>query len=762
MRTRRNRYGSACVAIGLLAGGPPAATIAQEGTLSGRVVETGTERPVAGATVRIEDTAWRVLTDEDGAFRFRGLDVGAVVLLVERAGYEAVRRELSLRAGADRRIVIGLEASPETVAYRLDPITVTATRGPARVSGVPANVSVVEAERLEVTVARSVDDLLSGLPNVTTVGGPRGQAELPQIRGLGADRIIFRVDGARQDFASGHKGRLFLDPALLARVEVVRGPGSVLYGSGALGGVVSFETKDAADLLRAGETVGMRLAPRYLSGSREWGGSGSVYGSPGPVDFVAAASVRNADDVELSTGGRLPFSGYETWGALGKLGWAPAAGQRLELSYDRFDETSTTPLDATGTDTLPDQVADRRSLRSTLRAGYELEDPASAWLDLQTGVYRTESSLGETRQSDERFETRELVTWGVDVANTTRYALSDAMRGGFTYGVEWFRDASRGRRDGEPLGSFPDGDATFTGLFVQNDWVIAERLRLVPGLRWERYESVSDDPANDPNEDDELALELAAQIGVTNFLDVYGGVSEGFNAPRLLDLYTSGLHFPAPPGAPFPNNFFVPSPHLAPERTETLEAGLRLRFDDVLGDDDGVRVEIAYFETDAEDFIARDVDVAGGTSTFRNLDRVDIEGLETAVRYESSALSGGLSHGRVRMWNLPAAAPVDDAPADTWILDLGVRMAGTGLAVGYQGVFAEAQERVSAPERATPGYGVSDLYARWTPATGFLDGFEVTLRADNVLDKAYRRHGSFIPATGRSLRLEVARAVKLR
>lgn len=763
MRTRWNRYASAC--MGLLVGAslPVGAVAQQEATLRGRVVENGTERPVPGATVRIAgDSTHRGLTDANGAFRFRGLPTGEVVLVVEAPGYRALRRAVARATGGELPVVIGLDPMPATVAYRLDPITVTAARRPARVSGIPGHVSVVEAERLDVAVAQSVDDVLSGLPNVTTVGGPRGQAELPQIRGLGADRIIFRVDGARQDFTSGHKGRLFLDPALLDRVEIVRGPGSALYGSGALGGVISFETKDAADLLRPGETLGARLAPRYLSGNREWGGSASVYGRPGAVDFVAAASVRNADDVELGTGGRLPFSGYETWGALGKLGWTPGPGQRLELSYDRFDETSTTPLDATSTDSLPDQIADRHSRRNTLRAGYDLEAPASPWFDLEARIYRTGSSLEEIRRSDERHETREVVTWGVDVANTTRYAVSDAVRGGFTYGVEWFHDGSRGRRDGQPVGSFPDGDATFTGLFLQNDWTVADRLRVVPGLRWERYESTSDDPVNAPNEDDELALEMAAQVGVTRFLDVYGSFSEGFNAPRLLDLYTTGLHFPAPPGADFPNNFFIANPDLRPERTETFEAGARLRLDGILVNDDGMRLDVAWFATDAEDFIARQVDVAGGVTAFENLDRVDIDGFETAIRYESPNVFGGVSHGRVRMWDLPADAPVDDAPADTWILDLGLRAAGAGVTLGYRGVFAEAQERVSAPERATPGYGVSDLYVRWVPGGSLLRGFQLTLRADNVLDKAYRRHGSFIPSAGRSLRLELARVLRIR
>jgi hemoglobin/transferrin/lactoferrin receptor protein len=90
-------------------------------------------------------------------------------------------------------------------------------------------VDVVDGERLERLQAQSFDDILRDLPGVTTLGGPRGAAELPQIRGLGSDRIIIRQDGTRQNFQSGHKGRVLVNPVLIKRVEVVKGPSSALF-----------------------------------------------------------------------------------------------------------------------------------------------------------------------------------------------------------------------------------------------------------------------------------------------------------------------------------------------------------------------------------------------------------------------------------------------------------------------------------------------------------------------------------------------------
>src|SRR3546814_1100075 len=108
-------------------------------------------------------------------------------------------------------------------------------------------------------------DLLRDMPGVELDGGPRITAVQPSIRGMGGERVLIRIDGARQNFESGHRGRVFLDPEVLERVDVLRGPASTLYGSGAIGGVIDFTTRDASHFLEPGETFGARVGTGYQS-----------------------------------------------------------------------------------------------------------------------------------------------------------------------------------------------------------------------------------------------------------------------------------------------------------------------------------------------------------------------------------------------------------------------------------------------------------------------------------------------------------------
>ncbi|MDP2497384.1 MAG: TonB-dependent receptor, partial [Candidatus Palauibacterales bacterium] len=475
----------------------------------------------------------------------------------------------------------------------------------------------------------------------------------------------------------------------------------------------------------------------------------------GQLDFLASASVRSSDDVSLSTGNELPFSAGESWSGLAKIGWEPGPFQRVEASWNRYSRESTTPINANQPDTLKSQVADRSSLRSTATLNYRLRDPEVPGLNLDVTAYRNESKVEERRLSDDRFEVRNVVTWGLDAANTSRIEISEDVRTAVTLGTELYRDEADGSRNGESLGTFPDGTADFLGLYAQNRWTFADRVHLIPGVRWDHFHqaNASEDAAD--SDEEEVSLKAAAEVEATQFLDLFGSWGEGFNAPRLLDLYISGLHFPSPPRARFPDNFFVSNPTLGPEKAESWETGARLAFDDVITRGDGIRADVTYFHTDAEDFIAREVNIREGTTTFRNLDRVEAEGVEARVRYEAGPVFGRASFGQVRMRNLTEEAPVNDAPADTWGLDLGARLADRALTLGYSGTLAEDQRRVTDEEFETSGYVVSDLFAGWAADEGPLSGVAVQMRLENVFDETYTRHGSFIPAPGRSLRLEI-------
>ena len=151
-----------------------------------------------------------------------------------------------------------------------------------------AMVSSVRQEQIDQLQPQRTSDLFFGLPSVWF----RERADTPEtsinIRGLqDFGRVAVVIDGARQNFQrSGHNanGQFFLDPELVAEVDVARGPVTNIYGSGAIGGVVSFRTKDAQDVLRPGEKVAGLLNAGI--GSNQGRGLGSFFGAARPTDNV--------------------------------------------------------------------------------------------------------------------------------------------------------------------------------------------------------------------------------------------------------------------------------------------------------------------------------------------------------------------------------------------------------------------------------------------------------------------------------------------
>lgn len=647
----------------------------------------------------------------------------------------------------------------DSVNFVLDPVTVHATRSTLPLFQVPLSVSVLQGAALERRMAASVGDILAGLPNVTVVGGPRRQAELPVIRGFSADRLVVRIDGVRQQFQSGHKGRLFLEPDLVRRAEVVRGPSSTVHGSGGLGGVLAFETVTARDLLRGDEEMGVQVRPAFRTGASEWRGAVTVFGSRegfaggDRADLLLSAGGRSNDDLRLGDGSKLPFSAADYTDLLAKVGWGAHGIGRFDITYDRFSETSITPLQADADNRDDSQVGDRSSEREGLRMGWRGSWSDSALEEIDAAVYRNSVQLDERRLSDGRLDLRRVRTLGVDLVARTGFDLGAATRLTVVTGVEGYEDDATGSRDGAVLGAFPTGSSSFAAAFLQPTITLLDRVSVMPAIRWDRYSFSSADPNLPGRTDSERPLKLALGIEPAGALNLFGSVSQGFSAPRLLSLYASGLHFPG--GGPVPNNFFVPNPELEPERTRNVEAGLRLRGSDLLTGGDGILFEAVRFRSRATDFIAQEVDTFGGTTIARNVDRVTVSGLEASVRWEAPTLSAGLSHGRVRQADRSSGDPLDSAPADTWALNLGLRLPDRGIAMGYRGILTERQDRVTEADLETPGYAVSDIFASWSPGGPRWEGMEVSARVSNLFDRTYQRHGLPILAPGREVRISV-------
>lgn len=113
--------------------------------------------------------------------------------------------------------------------------------------------------------------------------------------------MLVLVDGVRQGTDTGHLNSTFLDPALIKRIEVVRGPSALLYGSGALGGVIAYETANASDLLGAGKNSGYRVFGTAATGDHSLGMGASTYGRSDTLDgLLSGPAVTGVTSVRVT------------------------------------------------------------------------------------------------------------------------------------------------------------------------------------------------------------------------------------------------------------------------------------------------------------------------------------------------------------------------------------------------------------------------------------------------------------------------------
>ena len=120
-------------------------------------------------------------------------------------------------------------------SFSLNKVLVSATRIESPLSEVSRPVAVVERKEIDTMQPQSIAQVLRFQSNVSISGGPRAGSQSVNIRGLEGSKVLQTVDGVRQVFESGHRPSYFLDPALLKNIELVKGPASTLWGSGAVG-----------------------------------------------------------------------------------------------------------------------------------------------------------------------------------------------------------------------------------------------------------------------------------------------------------------------------------------------------------------------------------------------------------------------------------------------------------------------------------------------------------------------------------------------
>lgn len=653
----------------------------------------------------------------------------------------------------------------------LEPVTVTATTNPMESFEFPGQVSVMPREQIELLNPSTVDDVLRFVPGVESVGGPRRTGEVPSIRGFDGPDVTILFDGVRQNFNSGHDGRLFIDPSLLGAVEVVKGPTSALYGSGGLGGTIEFRTLDAADFLEPGETMGARARTGYASVNGENQYSGTAFGRSQGFDVLGSVSYRDAGDIELGDGSTLR-NNERLKSGLVKGSYTGAEGHRFDLSYlgYRGDVTEPANPQGLGSGGLSDKDIDN----DTLRAGWRWTSPEHRWLDLGVLGYYVRNSVDETSLTNTAENPagtklgREVETVGLRIDNRTPVAITDSISNLVTYGFETFHDdqdgSSTATADGNRLG-VPDAEAQTYAGFIQNE-ITFEGLfgtpgswLLVPGLRYDHFKNDAD--SAESTSDGKLSPKVGLSYLPTDWLLLFGNYAHAFRAPTFDELYADGLHFSIPG---FGDNFFVSNPDLKPQETVNYEIGSGLRFRDVVEKGDRVSVKGSYFWIDGKDFIDLEVDqpvpptcfppFCNGTTRAVNVHDASLNGAEIEASYDGSRLFLALGYSQLDGEDDDTGRPLGVLQPNKLTARVGLKIHEIDSIVGWRGTFANRLDRAE-PGEEQDAYQTHDIFASWQPQEGILRGFRLDAGIDNMFDRTYSRVYTDAAEPGRDFKIAV-------
>lgn len=728
-RWLRNRLAGALIALAMFCAPDTAPATPPErlGSVTGQVLDSLTGQPLASAVVRVVEVERRGDTHADGRFALTGIPAGTYTLQVQRVGYRPVRRQVTVPAEGATDLIIRMAPT----ALELPGVVVTGTLRAQESEDAIQPVSVVGGQRLDRRLAATLGELLDKEPGVASVSmGPASSR--PVIRGLGGDRVLLLEDGARPgDMSySSPDHAVTSDPGAAERVEVVRGPAALLYGSNALSGVVNIIREE----IPASQPEGThgRLTLQGESATRGRYAGLEVTTPAGLLALRIEGSARGGSDLRTPAG-RLDNTQLATYtagigvGLARDWGHTGVAGRTYHSRYG-------IPGGFVGGHEEGVTIDMRRSnLRGELHRVLE-----------GRFLHDLEGSAGLSHYAHEEIEAGGILgTAFTLVTAEANLMLRHGRAGPFGSGGFGVRGQFRDFAYGGSLRT-PDTREWNGAVFFLEEYARG-RLRLQVGGRFDatRIGPVVPDADKPPRNFGALSGSAGGLVDLGRGWAAGANLGRAFRTPDVNDLYSDGPHLAA-------YREEVGNPNLELEQGLGVDAFVRIHRP-------GLRAELALFRNSIRQFIyARET----GDTSQRNLPIAQYTGRDAVLRGGEVRVvvapaprfvvegTGSYVRGTLTDLNLPLplVPPLRGSlearyEHASWFAGGGVRLAAR-------------QGRIGELEEPTDGYAVADLVAgyRW-PWFGRLHA--LTLRVDNLTDATWRDHlsrlKSIMPGAARSL-----------
>lgn len=663
----------------------------------------------------------------------------------------------------------------------LDAITVAATKVEERAIDSLAPVSTVTLEKIQGLQPNRLSDVFYAIPGVSFQERGDDPATVINIRGLQEfGRVAVVVDGARQNYQrTGHNanGSFFLDPELVGGVDVVRGPTANIYGSGAIGGVVSFRTKDIDDVLRPGERWGVDMSGSY--GTNKDRGLGSIFGgvrATPDVDIFGGAVYRTQGNYKDGNGTEIGNTNNEIASGLMKLTVRPDVGHEVKFGAifqdDKYSigQFNRGPVATAAQRALYQgssvYASDAKNYTGTITWNYAR--PSDNLFDWHMSVYGNRTDNDQTKTyhystsgagycgtgnvgnnisgcvGDKRGYV--LDTVGIDANNTTRFNVGD-WRNALTWGVDAFQDDVKTTDSrGNSNVTTPSGIRTVSGGFLQLKQNYSSWFEAVSAIRYDRYDL---DSGNTHAGGDRFSPKITLGVTPVAGFQPYVSYAEGYRAPSITETVISGAHatgggpafFPCPDGTT--GLFcFLPNPNLRPEVGKNKEVGFNLKYDNIFSANDSFRGKINLFRNDVSDYIdlVASTPVPTGFGSFsqyyqyQNIANARIEGFEAETMYDAGDWFIGVAGHYIKGKNVVTNIGLATITPTKVVTTGGVRLLDRTLILSAQWASFGPNNDVPANYIPSTGYDLVNLYLTYNATRDIV--FSASI--DNLLNQYYR------------------------
>ena len=775
------------------------------------VIEKTTREPIEHVTVVNPRSGFSTLTDATGRAKLERTRPEDTLHIQHLAYYPVWRTLADIRSA-------GGEVRMDERLLNLEEVVVSASKWEQNRRDIPHKIQTIAPREIAFINPQTAADMLDHLPDIFVQKSQMGGGS-PVLRGFEANKVLIVVDGVRLNnaiYRSGHlQNVIMLDPNIVENAEVIFGPGSVIYGSDALGGVMDFHTRSPRLSIGGGAELGGNAWVRHATANTEKTGHVDINLGFDRVGFLTSLSYSDFGDMRAGNihnpfypdwgkrfsyadriGGEdvmvandnpnvQKFSGYSQLSLLQKIRFTPDALTNIEYSlhysttseiprYDRLAEYAGGTLKYATWKYGP-QTWMMHALSAALSTPNPLYDNlriVAAWQTVDEDRIDRRFGRSEERHREENISVYSL--------NADAYRLLDnADRHRLFYGAEvvlndvqsgaYSLNINTGARAPEST-RYPDGGSTMSTLaaYLTWRWHMSERWTLNTGVRYSHVllDASFEDKTFYDFPFDELSINTGALNGAVGLVyrpepdfAVNFNLSSGFRAPNVDD---AGKVFDSSPGS-----VVVPNPDLSPEYAYNAELGIEKTFASSL------HVSLTGWYTHLTDVIAR------RDYRFNGQDSIMYDGTLSQVQANVNAGEGriyGASAGVLADiapdfsisssltwtygWDITDDVPLAHIPpmfGQTRFIYRRDRFKGEFFVIynGWKHIEDYAPSGVDNDAEATVHGTPSWLTLNLRGSYQVTDTFQFTAALENILDQHYRPFSSGISAAGRNLILAI-------